>query len=125
PLSQQRQNRRAHITTAGLVTAGRSGRSGRINPPRTPRAATAPWLWILAAVVHLVSRIGVTTPCGMSEHIVFGRTEQTLSDGEEFLERGAEVVKAGEIAKVFWSASRCHHLLLACLSRYDHDISTD
>ena len=68
---------------------------------------------------------GVTPPRGLGEDALLGRAEQATRASEELLERGAEVTKAREVAEFTWSASRCHHVLLARLSRYDHDISTD
>jgi hypothetical protein len=61
----------------------------------------------------------------MSEDAVLARAELAASASQELLQRSAEVANAGEVTKVVGPASRCHHVLLACLSRYDHDISTD
>jgi hypothetical protein len=67
----------------------------------------------------------MTPPAGLGVESALARAEQAARAGEELLQRGAEVSQSWDVAEVFWSASRCHHVLLARLSRYDHDISTD
>jgi hypothetical protein len=67
----------------------------------------------------------MTPPAGLGVESALARAEQAAGASEELLQRGAELSESSEVAEAFWSASRCHHLLLARLSRYDHDISTD
>jgi hypothetical protein len=67
----------------------------------------------------------MTPSCGLRVETALARAEQAARAGEELLQRGTELSESWEVAEVVCSASRCHHLLLARLSRYDHDISTD
>jgi hypothetical protein len=67
----------------------------------------------------------MTPSSGLGVETALAGAEQAARAGEELLQRGAEVSESWEVAEVFCSASRCHHVLLARLSRYDHDISTD